>query len=150
MSLSVAVLLVAVFCIADSMQSPYQSCGAGLPAPNSVNIAGCSQLPCNFKRGTFASAEVDFTVQDSTKTLTPKVTVHIGSISTAYQLPEQNACKSLVNGECPLDKGERVTYKLQMPIEKIYPKIALTIQLSLVDGNGKSQACIKIPSKVVD
>nr|XP_033337163.1 NPC intracellular cholesterol transporter 2 homolog a-like [Megalopta genalis] len=143
------VLVIAAFCIADSMQSPHELCANG-PAPKNVNIVGCSKLPCDLKRGSNVEAAIDFAVLANTKTLRPEVDVQIGNGHVKYPLPEQNACKSLVGAECPLDKGEVVTYKLKMPVEKIYPKIALIIQLSLIDEHGDVQVCLRIPAKVVD
>lgn len=78
------------------------------------------------------------------------VDVQLGEIHMKYPLPQQNACLGLVNAECPLDKGEHVTYKLKMPVEKFYPKVSMTIQLELLDDSNQSQVCVKIPAKVVD
>lgn len=91
----------------------------------------------------------DITVQN-TKTLKPDVDVELDKIHMKYPLPQQNACMDLDKAECPLNKGEAVTYKLRMPIERAYPKVSLTIQLSLLDEQSKSQVCIRIPAKVVD
>ncbi|CAL7949793.1 unnamed protein product [Xylocopa violacea] len=143
------VFVFAVLCVANSMQSNYERCANG-PNPTSVKVLGCESLPCNLKRGTTAQVAVDFNVVANTKTLVPEVTVQLGSISSPYPLPEQNACKSLISGQCPLEKGERATYLLKMPVEKAYPKVSLTIQLSLVDERKNSQACFRIPAKVVD
>ncbi|KZC06503.1 Epididymal secretory protein E1 [Dufourea novaeangliae] len=131
------------------MQANYQPCATG-PIPKNVNIIGCNTLPCNFKRGSFAEAAIAFTVADNTKTLRPVVDVQLGNTNIKYPLPEQNACKNLVDGQCPLDKGEVVTYKLKMPIEKIYPKISLTIQLTLVGDHDTPHVCLRIPAMVVD
>lgn len=60
-SLFVAVYVFAVLFIADSMQSSYVPCNAG-PSPVSVNIAGCSSLPCNLVRGKDVEANVIFDV----------------------------------------------------------------------------------------
>ncbi|XP_076659785.1 NPC intracellular cholesterol transporter 2 [Halictus rubicundus] len=144
------VLLIAALCIADSMQTPFEPCDGGLPVPKSVKIVGCTKLPCDLKRGEAAVGEIKFAVVADTKTLTPKVNAQVGSINTPFPLPEKNACKNLIDAECPLDKGEVVTYKLSMPVRKIYPTGALTIQLSLEDDQGKSQSCFKLPSQVVN
>ncbi|XP_076751520.1 NPC intracellular cholesterol transporter 2 homolog a [Xylocopa sonorina] len=143
------VYVFAVCFIANSMQSSYEPCASG-PNPTSVKVLGCDSLPCNLRRGTTAQVAVDFNVIENTKTLTPEVKVQLGSITTPYPLPEQNACNSLTSGQCPLEKGERATYLLKMPVEKAYPKVSLTIQLSLVDEHKKSQACFRIPAHVVD
>ncbi|XP_048261802.1 NPC intracellular cholesterol transporter 2-like isoform X1 [Bombus terrestris] len=148
-SLFVAVYVFAVLFIADSMQSSYVPCNAG-PSPVSVEILGCSSLPCNLVRGTNVQADVVFHAVENAKSLKPVVDVQLGGGHVPYPLPEQNACKGLVNGQCPLQKGQSATYRLKMPVEKSYPRISLTIQLSLVDEQNKPQVCFKIPAKVVD
>nr|XP_003705423.1 PREDICTED: protein NPC2 homolog [Megachile rotundata] len=146
--LTYAFILVAFF-VADSMQSNFQTC-SGQPAPKSVVISGCNSLPCNFKRGTNVEARITFGVTQNTKSLKPDVDVELGKIHVKYPLPQQNACMDLESSRCPLEKGEVAVYKLKMPIEKSYPKVSLTIQLSLLDERSQSQACIRIPAKVVD
>ncbi|XP_003488795.1 NPC intracellular cholesterol transporter 2 [Bombus impatiens] len=149
MAILTYVYVFAVLFIADSMQSSYVPCNAG-PSPVSVNIAGCSSLPCNLVRGKDVEANVIFDVVENTNSLKPVVDVQLGSGHIPYVLPEQNACNGLVSGQCPLQKGQSATYHLKMPVEKSYPRISLTIQLSLVDGQNKPQVCFKIPAKVVD
>ncbi|XP_029043830.1 NPC intracellular cholesterol transporter 2 homolog a-like [Osmia bicornis bicornis] len=141
--------ILVVFLVADSMQSSFLPC-AGKPAPLSVSITGCTSLPCNFKRGTDVEARVTFKAAQNSKTLKPDVDVELGKIHQKYPLPQQNACRDLDKSECPLNKGDTVTYKLKMPIEKFYPKVSLTIQLNLIGEHSESQACIRIPSKIVD
>ena len=143
------VYVLAAFCVANSFQTQVLNCD-GQPAAQNVQITGCSSLPCSFKRGSNVQADISFVVTENTKSLKPVVDVMFGTTHVKYPLPQQDACKGLTNAECPLEKGQHVTYKLQMPIEKFYPKISLTIQLALVDQNDKTQMCVKIPSKVVD
>ncbi|XP_076637297.1 NPC intracellular cholesterol transporter 2 [Colletes latitarsis] len=143
------VYIMAVFLVADSMQSSFQTCN-GVPAPENVVISACQTLPCSFKRGTNVMADIKFRVTENTKSLKPVVDVQLGNIHIKYPLPQQNACKDLTDAECPLDKGELVTYHLNMPIERSYPTISLIIQLTLVDEHNNSQMCLKIPSRVVN
>ncbi|KOC59746.1 Epididymal secretory protein E1 [Habropoda laboriosa] len=131
------------------MQSSFLPCD-GKPGPNSVEILGCKTLPCNLKRGTIVEGSIVFTASASTKTLRPDVDVQLGNMHVKYPFPEQNACKGLVSGSCPLEKGEVSTYFMRMPIERAYPKIGLTIQFALVDEHNNYQMCFKIPAKVVD
>ncbi|CAD1473096.1 unnamed protein product, partial [Heterotrigona itama] len=141
--------IFAVLFIADSMQDTYVPCKSG-PLPESVSITGCSSVPCNLVRGKNVEGRINFKAVSNAKSLKPVVDAEVGIIHTPFPLPEQNACRNLVNGQCPLQKGESATYLLKMPVEKSYPKISLTIQLSLVDENNNSQVCFRIPAKVVD
>ncbi|KAK9294375.1 hypothetical protein QLX08_010995 [Tetragonisca angustula] len=149
MAILTYVYVFAVLFIADSMQATYLPCKSG-PVPASVSIVGCSSVPCNLVRGTNVEGRINFKAVSSTKSLRPVVDVELGAIHTPYPLPEQNACRNLVSGQCPLQKGDSATYLLKMPVEKSYPKVALTIQLSLVDENNNAEVCFRIPAKVVD
>ncbi|CAK9822460.1 NPC intracellular cholesterol transporter 2 [Anthophora retusa] len=145
----ISVYLFAVLFIADSMQSTFVPCN-GKPSPKSVEILGCKSLPCNLKRGTQVEASIVFAAPHNTKTLRPDVDVELGNMHVKYPFPEQNGCKGLVSGSCPLQKGEVATYYMKMPIEKAYPRIDLTIQFALVDEQNNFQMCFRIPAKVVD
>lgn len=67
-----------------------------------------------------------------------------------YPYPEQDACKSLINGECPLKKDAEVTYNLEMPISKTYPTVTINIEFSLVDENKNVQVCFNVDVKVTN
>ncbi|KAI4498898.1 hypothetical protein M0802_006073 [Mischocyttarus mexicanus] len=149
MALLAYVYVLAAFCIASSLQTEYIKCSSGEPAPLNLRIEGCEKLPCNLVRGTNLKAQWDFAVTSNTANLKPRVRVTVFGVTSDYDYPHPDACKDLVNGECPLEKGEEVTYSLSMPILKIYPAIRLDIEFALVDDNKKSQVCFKIDGKVV-
>ncbi|XP_076165083.1 NPC intracellular cholesterol transporter 2 [Ptiloglossa arizonensis] len=149
MSILTYVYILVVCFVADSMQTNFMTCN-NQPAPISVDISGCKTLPCPFKRGSNVEGYIKFNVAKNLKTLKPVVDVQLGDVHMDYALPQQNACKDLVDGECPLDKGESVTYHLKMPVHTYYPTVSMTIQLSLVDESNISQMCLRIPAHVVN
>jgi len=67
-----------------------------------------------------------------------------------YPYPEQDACKSLTNGGCPLNEGDEATYNLKMPISELYPSLALNIEFGLVDENNNVQVCFNVDALVTD
>ncbi|XP_076235158.1 NPC intracellular cholesterol transporter 2 [Calliopsis andreniformis] len=144
------VYIVAAFLVADSFQTQFQTCSNGGPTPVKVEVTGCTTLPCPFKKGSSVTGDLTFVVPRSTKTLKPDVNIQLGDMHIKYPLPQQNACLGLTNARCPLDKGEQVTYKLKMPVEKFYPKVSMVIDFALVDDQGQVQMCVKIPAKVID
>lgn len=77
------------------------------------------------------------------------MTAFVLSTSIVYPFAQKNACDTLVNGKCPLDKDEEVTYFLNMPVLASYPPIKLSIQFEFLDDNGDVQLCFIVPSKVV-
>ncbi|XP_015179260.1 PREDICTED: protein NPC2 homolog [Polistes dominula] len=149
MALLTYVYVLAAFCIASSMQSEYLKCSSGEPEPLALRIEGCDKLPCSLVRGTNLKAQWDFKVTSNTANLKPRVRVTVLGVTTDYNYPYPNACKDLVNGECPLEKGEEVTYSLSMPILKVYPILKLDIEFALVDDRNEAQVCFKINGKVV-
>ncbi|XP_047366452.1 NPC intracellular cholesterol transporter 2-like [Vespa velutina] len=148
MALLSFVYILLAFYIGSSVQTEYRKCEGGLPEPNELRIKGCDKLPCSFVKGTDLKAQWDFTVTADTAVLKPQVKVTVLGITTEYEYPRPDGCKDLINGECPLEKGELVTYTLSMPILKIYPNIRLDIEFSLLDENKNSQVCFVIEGKV--
>jgi len=84
------------------------------------------------------------------KSLKPRVRVTFLGTTIDYHYPEQDACKSLTNGRCPLSEGDAATYSLKMPISEVYPSLALNIEFSLVDENKNVQVCFKLDAQVTD
>ncbi|XP_043274106.1 NPC intracellular cholesterol transporter 2 [Venturia canescens] len=141
--------LLAVFCIASTAATHFSPCAEG-KEPVALRVEGCEDEPCNFYRGESVKAQWDFSVVKNTANLKPQVMVTAAGFTLPYELPEQNACKSLVNGYCPLDEGEVVTYGLEMPVQQAYPKLGLLLQFSLVDDSGNVHVCFKLSAQVVD
>ncbi|XP_014605049.1 PREDICTED: protein NPC2 homolog [Polistes canadensis] len=150
MALLAYVYVLAAFCIASSIQTEYIKCASGEPEPLALRIEGCDKLPCSLVRGTNLKAQWEFTAASNAAKLTPRVRVTVFGVTTDYDYPHKDACKDLVNGECPLEKGEEVTYSLSMPILKAYPRLSLVIEFALVDENKKSHVCFAIDGKVIN
>ncbi|EZA51211.1 NPC intracellular cholesterol transporter 2 [Ooceraea biroi] len=150
MKVLASVCIIAAFCIASSLQdTPHSPCNDG-PLPLALRIDGCSSLPCNIYKGTDLIAQWDFAANADAKSLTPRVKVTFWGITIDYPYPEQDACKSLTNGRCPLAKSDKVTYNLKMPIDKSYPDVVLKIEFALVDENKNVQVCFKVDGQVTD
>ncbi|XP_070172290.1 NPC intracellular cholesterol transporter 2 [Polyergus mexicanus] len=142
--------IVAAFCVAASLQStPHYPCDDG-PLPLELRIEGCDGSPCIIYKGTNLTAQWDFVANADAKSLVPRVMVSIMGATVPYPYPEQDACKSLINGECPLKKDAEVTYNLEMPISKKYPTVTINIEFSLVDENKNVQVCFNMDVKVTN
>ena len=50
-----------------------------------------------------------------------------------YDCPEENACKSIKDGECPLEADKTYTYEIGMEISDSYPAVLCTIKI-FIDG----------------
>ena len=66
---------------------------------------------------------IDSADQD-TDELQATVTAYALGITIDFPLKQNNACRSLTNAECPLDRYEEVTYKLELDVDKQYPSVS--------------------------
>ncbi|XP_035736657.1 NPC intracellular cholesterol transporter 2 homolog a-like [Vespa mandarinia] len=148
MALLTFVYILLAFYIGSSVQTEYRKCEGGLPEPSNLKIEGCDKLPCLFVKGTDLKAQWDFVVTADTATLKPQVKLTVLGITTDFEYPHPDACEDLINSECPLEKGELVTYALTMSILKSYPNIRLEVEFSLLDENKNAQVCFIIEGKI--
>ncbi|KAL6434005.1 hypothetical protein ACFW04_005866 [Cataglyphis niger] len=141
--------IIAAFCVASLQSTPHFSCDDG-PLPLELRIDGCDSSPCIVYKGTNLTAQWDFVANADTKSLVPQVIVTVMGGTIKYPYPEQDACKSLTNGECPLKKDAKVTYNLNMPISKSYPSVTINIEFSLLDETKSVQVCFNVDLKVTN
>lgn len=83
-----------------------------------------------------------------TKDLKPVVLIRLFGESINYPLPEQDACTSLIDNDCPLDEGESVTYALKMPIPDLSMQLTLHFQFSLMDSKNNTHVCFEFDAKI--
>lgn len=65
-----------------------------------------------------------------------------------FPYPEQDACKSLTKGECPLEKGDEATYSLDMPIPDNIPSVRVNIEFALLDELKNIHVCFKLDARI--
>nr|AXS78214.1 Niemann-Pick type C2 protein a [Adelphocoris lineolatus] len=130
--------------------TPHDPC-PDLPPVVSLNLKGCTQLPCSFVKGSTIEFIIEVLADRDIKTLTADVKAFALGTETTYPLPGDvgNVCDHLLDGECPLEAGEDVKYHLLFPISESYPAIPLVIQFSIVSEFG-TIGCLRLPSVVVD
>ncbi|XP_058812963.1 NPC intracellular cholesterol transporter 2-like [Topomyia yanbarensis] len=129
---------------------PVQECQTG-PLPTSVDVIGCSKLPCKLSRGQEAVVYVDFRPASDASALRPSVFATVLGVTVPFSLPEdwQNACDWLVGTRCPLTAGEDVMYVLRLPVQKTYPPVAVDVELRLIDQAEQVVSCFVVSAKVV-
>ncbi|OXU19475.1 hypothetical protein TSAR_003139 [Trichomalopsis sarcophagae] len=142
-------LFVASLVALSTQSTPVEKCKDG-PLPKDVRVDGCTETPCALIRGTNATAEWDFSISKDTNVLTPRVHATVLGETVTYPFPQKNACSTLKNSKCPLEAGEDVTYQLNMPVLKHYPKIPLTIEFAFLDDKENVVVCFALPAKVAD
>lgn len=108
-------------------------------------------MPCNAYQGQNIIVDMDFSVYTPVQRLTPSVQATAFGVVTPYPLPGEllEACNHLLNTRCPLDAGERPTYRFVFYISRIYPPIPVNIELTLSDEYGRAVTCISVDLRVV-
>lgn len=151
-------------------------CRDGTPLPDYVNVAGCEQAPCQIAIGTAAQMTLGFLackyfstdgyvvkfggfigfplspcVANEIETFTAKVNAGVGPLWVPYPLPADVAdgCRGLEGSSCPISAGEYAVYNFYFPIEESYPKISVSVELSLHDAKDNKFVCAMIPVRVV-
>ncbi|XP_044730678.1 NPC intracellular cholesterol transporter 2-like, partial [Chrysoperla carnea] len=110
-------------------------CNDDIPKPVNVDVKGCTQEPCSLPRGESITVNITFVVPYNSDILWAKVNPIVFGIPSVFELPDPNVCNALLNGYCPVDQNELLTYRLEMPVLSTYPKISLSIKFSIEDEN---------------
>ncbi|XP_058836821.1 NPC intracellular cholesterol transporter 2-like [Topomyia yanbarensis] len=128
-----------------------RACSEGRPVPQEVRVDNCPSVPCELPRGADANMEMDFQAPFDATTLTTRIMATALGVTGPFELPADRAraCDWLIGSQCPVSQGEDVTYNLQMPVLRIYPRISLTIEVSLVDEEQRTHACFELDARVV-
>ncbi|XP_058466135.1 NPC intracellular cholesterol transporter 2-like [Malaya genurostris] len=143
-------VLLAVLPLVLANVVPVKQCKSG-PLPSSVDVVGCSSVPCKLPRGHDAIAHVNFSPDVDVSALRPVVYATALGVTVPFELPKdhQNACNWLEGSQCPLSAGEDVSYLLKLPVQKFYPPIPINVELQLVDQSDEVVTCFKLQAKVV-
>ncbi|KAK9498023.1 hypothetical protein O3M35_003909 [Rhynocoris fuscipes] len=149
MQIKCSLLLFGIFTtITNVFATNFTECD-GVPKPLGLRVIGCEQPPCKFIRNKTTIFEVDFEAHRDIIELKPQVKAKAMGIETDYPISRTDACLDIINGECPLDKGEEVTYRLQMPILSTFPKVSFQVEFSLISPD-ENVVCLKINGEVTD
>lgn len=83
--------------------------------------------------------------------MVPKVKAIVDLWVTNYsedlEFSQKDACSTLIEGRCPLTKGDTVTYHFTMPV-KAGGGFHANIEVSLEDSCGYPIGCLALPVKI--
>uniref|UniRef100_A0A182PSP0 MD-2-related lipid-recognition domain-containing protein n=1 Tax=Anopheles epiroticus TaxID=199890 RepID=A0A182PSP0_9DIPT len=135
-----AVLLVALVAsgsLTEALQT--RACTNGRPHAASVEITGCTQMPCELIRGSDVGMRLEWEAPFAAQTLQHRVVATALGITAPYELPADraNACNWLEGSVCPISQGEDIISTLSMPILPIYPLVSLVIEVSIIDEQAR-------------
>ncbi|XP_061389056.1 uncharacterized protein LOC133324226, partial [Musca vetustissima] len=122
------------------------------PLPLSVEVDSCSDMPCDFVKGSESQMIIQF-VATRNNMLNLKAMVKFTTLG--IQIPfemdaeRSDVCKNLLYGAyCPLYKDEDVTYHLALPIEQHNPDVPTKVEVSIVDSlDGGVLSCFVVDGR---
>uniref|UniRef100_A0A182QN58 MD-2-related lipid-recognition domain-containing protein n=1 Tax=Anopheles farauti TaxID=69004 RepID=A0A182QN58_9DIPT len=147
-------LIVGVFLPAVVFgQTPFRPCRGGGPTPASVNIEGCTVLPCRVVSGVPLVAHA---TGIRTPVATPTVTAHIVArllgLDVGFVIPEDlaDACAVGISGaSCPLSAGQEFDYTLNYAMQLPLTGITAQVEVGLTAADGTKITCIEIDAQIV-
>ncbi|XP_012278741.1 protein NPC2 homolog [Orussus abietinus] len=145
------IVIVAVLCCASVQITAFEfaDCGSKLGRFTEVSVSGCetSQSVCVLKRGTNATIEIQFIVDQDIKDVRAVVFGVILDVPVPFPIPNSDACSDTNSGlTCPLAKGGEYRYKTSLPVSKKYPTVRVNIKWELLNEANEKIVCVLFPA----
>ncbi|CAF0722639.1 unnamed protein product [Brachionus calyciflorus] len=137
---------VVIIGVALADKIPYKDCGSSGVTDVTLDLTGCSSLPCIFKKNDNVTLTLEFTATRQFKSLTNLVYGIIAGVKVPFPLPQADACKNSV--PCPLNSSVHVKEALSLVVLPEYPSISLYVQFQVNDNNNEPAVCLLFPAKI--
>lgn len=130
-----AAVLVPALVRPDSV--PFRPCPNGAPTPASLEIQGCSALPCIMRRNQSINVEARGIVSPvSTNNVEAFINVFLAGLDLGFPIPSEiaDACVAGIQS-CPLVEGQPFDYTFNSPITEVpIVGVPVEIRVGLRDG----------------
>ncbi|XP_074630587.1 NPC intracellular cholesterol transporter 2-like [Acropora palmata] len=144
--LALLILLNVSFVLGKSVH--FMNCDKKEPPPAQVILTPCPAEPCLLKKGVNESVEVLFKPREAITRAKFVVYGIIEGVPVPFPISQPNACED--HGlDCPLQPNKEYTFKATLPVKSVYPDMRLIVKCELLDQNGNSIFCWKLPVQIV-
>ena len=121
---------------------------------NTLQISGCSKYPCELRRNTNASIDVEFESKARITDVELKIEGELNGKRVPFNAQADNHCVTAINemksqSKCLLKRNEKYHYKFGMDIKEEYPTVSVTVHYSLM-FKGKPILCFNFPARIVN
>uniref|UniRef100_A0A182PQU6 MD-2-related lipid-recognition domain-containing protein n=1 Tax=Anopheles epiroticus TaxID=199890 RepID=A0A182PQU6_9DIPT len=134
-------------------QTPFRPCSNGQPTPASLNIEGCTALPCTITSGApLVARGIGIVSPVATPTLTADLTARLLGLDVGFEIPEElrDACAVGISGaSCPIAAGQTFDYELNYAMELPLVGITVQVEVGLTAADGTAVTCIEIDATIV-
>uniref|UniRef100_A0A1Y9H2B1 MD-2-related lipid-recognition domain-containing protein n=1 Tax=Anopheles dirus TaxID=7168 RepID=A0A1Y9H2B1_9DIPT len=146
-------LIVALLPAVVFGQTPFRPCSGGRPTPSSLNIVGCTSLPCTIQSGVPLVAHgIGITSPVATPTLTAHLTARLLGLDVGFEIPDdlRDACAvGIVGASCPISAGQVFDYTLNYSMELPLTGITVQVEVGLTAADGTPVTCIEIDATII-
>uniref|UniRef100_A0A182YG97 ML domain-containing protein n=1 Tax=Anopheles stephensi TaxID=30069 RepID=A0A182YG97_ANOST len=146
-------LIVALLPAVIFGQTPFRPCIGGGPTPASVNIEGCTSLPCTIVSGSPLVARANGIVTPvATPTVQANIVARVLGLDIGFQIPDDlaDACAVGITGaSCPLAAGTTFDYTLNYAMTLPLTGITAQVEVGLTAADGTRITCIEIDATIV-
>ncbi|KAH3846495.1 NPC intracellular cholesterol transporter 2-like [Dreissena polymorpha] len=126
----------------------FKDCGSKEATVTKVLCNGQDSGPCQLKKGTDASLEIDFTSKTSQSQLTSVVHGILSGVPVPFSPTDTNACNGIVE-KCPIAPNNNYSFKTSLPVKSIYPSLRLVVRWEIQDPSSTDVICIELPAEIV-
>ncbi|XP_053672834.1 uncharacterized protein LOC128723112 [Anopheles nili] len=134
-------------------QTPFRPCRNGGPTPASVNIEGCTALPCTVVSGVpLVAHATGIQSRVATATVEAHIVARFLGLDVGFRIPEElrDACAVGISGaSCPLSAGQTFDYTLNYAMELPLTGIIAQVEVGLTAADGSPITCIEIDAQIV-
>lgn len=121
---------------------------------NKLQITGCNKYPCELRRNTNASIEVEFESKARITDVELKIEGELNGKRVPFNAQADNHCVTAIDemksqSKCLLKRNEKYRYKFGMDIKEEYPTVSVTVHYSLM-FKGKPILCFNFPARIVN
>ncbi|CAF0717666.1 unnamed protein product [Brachionus calyciflorus] len=132
----------------SNCQLTFQDCGSKNGLIKSVELDGCTQIPCQIVKGKDVNVRVKFVPTISTVTLKTIFSGVVSGFSMNFKLPQDDGC--LLGADCPTEKNTENQIELTVPIKKSVPTIKGLVRMRVLGDRNKNIICVQMPIETTD
>ncbi|XP_063704527.1 uncharacterized protein LOC134833916 [Culicoides brevitarsis] len=139
------ILLVTLFVASAFGMEGIKECKyINAPLPMETSNSLCEKNPCTITNG--ASVETTTTFKTTaSSSLKYNVDAYLGSFKIPIDFvpaEDQDACKGLTSGKCPVKDGDVVTHQIKLPVEAPM-EATISMEAYVTDENKKALFCYR-------
>ncbi|KAL9952184.1 hypothetical protein ACROYT_G039399 [Oculina patagonica] len=149
-SLILSIFVLSFLALSSGTHVKFMDCGKeeATSTISFVDIDPCVKQPCELKKGSEETIQVQFTPKNNITGATTKVHGKVGPVFVPFPVDQPDACKDQ-GITCPMTAGKTYTFKTVLPIKPAYPAIQVIVKWEMYDQSNKMVYCWEVAAQIV-